>query len=114
MSAQKERTLIDLIYFNRPVGGIKTASEILRRFVSEKKCDIKKLIEYTIKFSGVKTKKVIGFNLEQAGVSDNMLKPLEKSVKNTSLISLTDSRKGSINKRWKIITNPSTNAQDSV
>jgi len=71
----------------------------------EKKCDVKKLIEYAVTFPGVKTKKVIGFNLELAGVSDNMLKPLEKSVENASLISLSDSRKGSINKRWKIITN---------
>jgi predicted transcriptional regulator of viral defense system len=103
--SSKERALIDLIYFNRPVGGIKTAGEILRRFVTEKKCDIKKLIEWAVKFPGIKTKKIIGLNLEQAGVSDNLLKTLEKSIKNTSLISLSDSRKGSINKRWKIITN---------
>ncbi len=103
--SSKERTLIDLIYFNRPVGGITTAGKILNRFIMEKKCDVKKLIEYAVTFPGVKTKKVIGFNLELAGVSDNMLKPLEKSVENTSLISLSDSRKRSINKRWKIITN---------
>ncbi|MBU1044566.1 MAG: hypothetical protein KJ915_09265 [Candidatus Omnitrophica bacterium] len=103
--SSKERTLIDLIYFNKPVGGIETAGEILRRFVTEKKCDIKKLIEYSVQFPGVKTKKVIGLNLEKAGVSDNLLKPLEKSVKNTSLISLAYSRKGTLNKKWKIIIN---------
>ena len=99
----KERTLIDLIYFNRPVGGIETAGEILRRFITEKKCNVKKLIEYAVRFPGIKTRKIIGFNLQKAGVSDSLLKPLEKSVKNTSLISLSDSRKGALNKRWKII-----------
>ena len=101
----KERTLIDLIYFNKPVGGIETAGEIFRRFITEKKCNIKKLIEYAVRFPGIKTRKIIGFNLEKAGVSDGLLKPLEKSVKNTSLISLSDSRKGTLNKRWKIIIN---------
>ena len=101
----KERTLIDLIYFNRPVGGIETAGEIFRRFITEKKCNVKKLIEYAVRFPGIKTRKIIGFNLEKAGVSDSLLKPLEKSVKNTSLISLSDSRKGTLNKRWKIIIN---------
>ncbi|MFC1807103.1 type IV toxin-antitoxin system AbiEi family antitoxin [Candidatus Omnitrophota bacterium] len=103
--SSKERTLIDLIYFNRPVGGIETAGEILRRFVMEKKCDVKKLIEYAVKFPGVKTRKVVGFNLEKVGISDSLLKPLEKSVKNTSFISISDSRKGTLNKRWKIIIN---------
>lgn len=101
----KERTLIDLIYFNKPVGGIETAGEIFRRFITEKKCNIKKLIEYAVRFPGIKTRKIIGFNLEKAGVPDSLLKPLEKSVKNTSLISLSDSRKGTLNKRWKIIIN---------
>lgn len=103
--SSKERTLIDLIYFNRPVGGIETASEILRRFVVEKKCDVRKLIEYALRFPNIKAKKIIGFNLERAGVSDGLLKPLEKSVKNTSLISFSNSRKGTLNKRWKVIVN---------
>jgi predicted transcriptional regulator of viral defense system len=103
--SSKERTLIDLIYFNKPVGGIEAASEIFERFVQEKKCDIKKLIEYAVRFPNIKTRKRIGFVLEKAGISDALLKPLEKSVKNTSLISFSNSRKGTVNKKWRIIIN---------
>ncbi|MCK5159949.1 MAG: hypothetical protein KAQ99_00090 [Candidatus Aureabacteria bacterium] len=103
--SSKERTLVDLIYFNRPVGGIETAGEIFRRFITKQKCDIKKLIEYAVQFPGIKTRKIIGFNLEKAGVSDRLLKPIEKSVQNTSFISLSDSRRGTLNKRWKAIIN---------
>lgn len=103
--SSKERTLVDLMYFNQAVGGVEPAGEILRRFVVEKKCNIKKLIAYAVQFSGIKTRKMIGFNLEQAGVSAGMLKPLEKTIKNTSLVSLSDSRKGIINRKWNIIIN---------
>ena len=112
--SSKERTLTDMIYFNKPVGGIETAGEILRRFVTQKKCDIKKLIECAVRFPSVKTRKAMGYNLEKAGVPDSLLKPLDESVKNTSFISLSDSRKGTLNKRWKIIINPSINTRDPL
>ncbi|MCP4653702.1 MAG: hypothetical protein GY858_10040 [Candidatus Omnitrophica bacterium] len=103
--SSKERTLIDLVYFNKSVGGIEAASIIFRRFVIEKKCDIKKLIEYAVRFPNIKIRKIIGFNLEKAGATDDLLKPLEKSVNNTSFISFSNSRKGTLNKRWKVIVN---------
>jgi len=101
--SSKERTLVDLIDYNKPVGGIEEAADILKRFVKEKKCDIKKLIDYTVRFPKIKTRKRIGLILENAGVGDALLKPLEKSVKKTSLISFTDNRKGTINKKWRVI-----------
>ncbi|OVE73612.1 outer membrane protein assembly factor BamA [bacterium B13(2017)] len=87
------------------IGGIERAAEILRRFALEKKCNVKKLIDYSVNFTCIKTKKIIGYNLEKAGVPNNLLKPLEKNVKNSSYISLSDSRKGALNKKWKIIIN---------
>lgn len=105
--SSKERTLIDLIYFNKPVGGIEAAIEIFELFVKEKKCDIRKLVEYTVQFPNIKTRKRIGLILEKAQVSDSILKPLEKSVKNTSLISFSNSRKGTKNERWRVIVNAS-------
>lgn len=101
--SSKERTLVDLIDYNKPVGGMDAAAVILERFIREKKCDVKKLIQLTLKFPKIKTRKRIGLILEKAGVSDSLLKPLEKSVKNTSLISFTNSRKGTINERWRSI-----------
>ena len=103
--SSKERTLVDLIYYNKPVGGIEAAIEIFGRFVKEKKCDIKKLIQFAVRFPKIKTRKRIGLILEKTGVGDPLLKPLEKSVKKTSLISFTNDRKGTINERWRSIVN---------
>ena len=101
--SSKERTLVDLIYYNQPVGGIDAAAEILERFVKEKKCDVKKLIDLTARFPKIKTRKRIGIALEEAGVSTSVLKALEKSVKGTALISFSKSRKGKLNERWGAI-----------
>lgn len=105
--SSKERTLIDLIYYNQPVGGIDAAAAILERFVKEKKCDIKKLIELTVRFPKIKIRKRIGMILEKTGISRPALKALEKSVKGTSLISFSKSRKGKVNERWGVIVNDS-------
>lgn len=105
--SSKERTLVDLIDYNKPVGGIGAAAVILERFVSEKKCDIKKLIQFAVKFPKIKTRKRIGLILEKAGVGDSLLKPLERSIRKTSLISFTNNRKGTINERWRSIVNDS-------
>jgi len=103
--SSKERTLVDLIDYNKPVGGIEAAADILKKFVEEKKCDIKKLIDYAVRFPKIKTRKRIGLILESTGVGCALLKPLEKSVKKTSLISFTDNRKGTINEKWRAIVN---------
>ena len=112
--SSKERTLVDLIYYNKPVGGINEAAVILERFVKEGKCDIKRLIDFAVRFPAIKTRKRIGLVLEKAGVSESLLRPLERSVKKTSLISFSDDRKGKINEKWRVIVDPSTNAQDST
>jgi predicted transcriptional regulator of viral defense system len=101
--SSRERTLVDLFYYSKPVGGPNSAADILTRIVKAGKCDIKRLIEYTVKFSVIKTRKLIGLTLEKVGVDQKMLAPLAKSVKNTSLISFTGDRKGKINEKWRII-----------
>jgi predicted transcriptional regulator of viral defense system len=106
--SSKERTLVDLCYYSKPVGGSNAAAEILIRFIKAGKCDIKKLIEYAVKFPIIKTRKLIGLTLEKAGVDEKLLKPLEKSVKTTSLISFTGDRKGKINERWRVIVSSSS------
>lgn len=106
--SSKERTLIDLIYYSNPVGGPDAAAEILTRFVREGKCDIKKVIEYAVKFPMIITRKRIGLTLGKAGVDDKLLAPLIKSVKKTSLISFTSDRKGKINEKWRVIVSDSS------
>lgn len=105
--SSKERTMIDLLYFNKPVGGIQPAAEIFSQIVKRKKCDIKKLVEYAVKFPNVTVRKWTGVLLENAGIAEALLKPLAKSVENTSLSSLGKSRKGTLNKKWKVIVNDS-------
>ncbi|MHC4757316.1 MAG: type IV toxin-antitoxin system AbiEi family antitoxin domain-containing protein [Planctomycetota bacterium] len=107
--SDRERTLVDLIYFPDPVGGLKKAFEILEEEVSSGKSDIKKLIEYAVSFPAVSTRKRIGFVLDKCGISKKILAPLEKSVKNTSLITLcgSKSRKGTIDNKWKVIIDAS-------
>ncbi len=105
--SSKEKTLIDLVYFNKPAGGLKQALFVLENIVRQKKCDIKKLIDYTALFPNIKTRKQIGLLLDNIGISDTLLKPLIESVSDTSLISFSRSRKGIINKKWNVIINDS-------
>jgi predicted transcriptional regulator of viral defense system len=107
--SERERTLVDLIYFPEPVGGLKKAFEILREQIKAKKADVKRLVRYAARFPNVSTRKRIGLILEQAGINDKKLEPLLKSIRKTSLISLypSRSRKGRINKKWMVIENAS-------
>lgn len=101
--SDKERTLIDLLYFNKPVGGISAASEIFKRVVQERQCNIKKLIGYASKFPNVTLRKRAGVLLESLRLDDQALNPLLKSVKDTAVSSLGKTRKGTLNKKWRVI-----------
>ena len=102
-----ERTLVDLVYFNKPVGGIKSALDILKRELKKERCDIKKFIRLAAQFPSIKTRKKIGILLDEMGYSDSDLAPLAKSVKDTAISSFTGSFKGRLNKKWRIIINDS-------
>lgn len=101
--SSKERTLVDLLYFNKPVGGAGPATEIFTQVVRAKKCDIKKLVEYAARFPNITTRKRIGIILDGLGIADSILKPLVKSVEKTTISSLNGSRKGKLNKKWRVI-----------
>lgn len=105
--SDRERTLVDLVYFPGPVGGLKKAFEILKEQVKARKIDTKKLIKYATFLPNISTKKRIGIILEESGLTDRELEPLLKSIKKTSLITLfsSKSRKGKINKKWLVIEN---------
>ena len=102
-----ERTLVDLAYFNKPVGGVKSALEILKRELKKDRCDLKKFIRFAAKFPNIRTRKRIGVLLEEMGYSDGELAPIVKSVKDTAISSFTASFKGKLNKKWRIIINDS-------
>src|SRR3989338_2260830 len=100
-----ERTLVDLIYFNNPVGGIQPAFEILGRELKRNRCDVKRFIRFAAKRINVKARKMIGVFLEEKKYPDAMLAPLVKSVEDTAISSFTGSFKGKLNKKWKGIIN---------
>ena len=102
-----ERTLVDLVYFNKPVGGIKSALKILESELEKKRCDVKKFIRFAAKFPNITTRKMIGVTLEKKGCSDELLAPLIRSLKDTAISSLTRSFKGKLNKKWRVIINDS-------
>lgn len=105
--SSKERTLIDLLYFNKPVGGIQPASNIFSQRIKDKKCDIRKLVEYAARFPIVTVRKRIGVLLEKAGTPQALLRPLARSVQNTAISSLGKSRKGRLDKKWNVIIDDS-------
>lgn len=107
MISDKERTLIDLLYFNKPVGGISVAADIFARIIQEKQCNLKRLIAYASKFPNVTIRKRTGILLESLGISEPDLNPLVKSIKGTAISSLGKTRKGRLNKKWRVIVNAS-------
>jgi len=98
-----ERTLVDLVYFNKPVGGIKSALEILKRELKKDRCDAGKFIRFVAKFPNIKTRKRIGVLMEGMGYSDKELAPIIKSVEDTAISSFTGSFKGMLNTKWRVI-----------
>jgi predicted transcriptional regulator of viral defense system len=107
--SDKERTLIDLIYFSDPVGGLKKAFRILKEQVVSKKMDIRKFIRYAVFFPVKSVQKRIGVVLEECLPEEKLLGSLKEKIKNTSLITLygSKSRKGRMNNTWKVIIDDS-------
>jgi len=105
--SDKERTLVDLIYFSKPVGGLRNAFEILKGQVKKERMDVKKFIKYASQFPIISVRKRIGFIMDECGLRDKELVSLLKGIKKTSLSNLYDvkSRKGKINNKWKLIEN---------
>ncbi len=105
--SDRERTLVDLIYFSGPVGGLKKAFEILEEQAKNRKVNVSKLVKYAAKFPNISTRKRIGFVLEKAGIDYKRLEPLLKTVRKTSFVTLypSKSRRGRINKKWMVIEN---------
>ena len=103
--SDRERTLIDLIYFPDPVGGLRNAFDIIRSQIKTKKIEVRKLVKYAAVFPSISTRKRIGFVLEECGMPNTMLVPLKKSITTNALTTLygSKSRKGTINSIWKVI-----------
>ncbi len=111
--SDKERTLVDLVYFSKPVGGLKNAFDILKNQVLTKQVDVEKLSGYALLFPNASTRKRIGFILDEIDTAGKEILPLLKSIEKTSLGTLYESksRQGRINNKWRIIDNASAQRQ---
>jgi predicted transcriptional regulator of viral defense system len=81
--------------------------EVFKKNATNEKCNIKKLVEYAVKYPNITIQKRIGLILEENGISDDILKPLAKRLEQTAISSLNNSRKGTINQKWRLIINDS-------
>lgn len=104
--SDKERTLIDLIYYYKPIGSIKQALKVVSEQI--KRIDLNKFIRYAVRFPNFATRKRIGYFLEIKEIEEERLEPLLKSIRRSrSLATLYESRfrRGKINKKWGLIIN---------
>jgi len=104
--SDKERTLVDLVYNFKPIGSIKGVFRIIKSEI--KNIDTDKFIIYAAKFPNITTRKRIGYYLSNLKIKDKSIKPIIESIsKSNTLTPLYESksRKGKIDKKWKLIIN---------
>ena len=103
--SDKERTLVDFIY--KPMGSWENVQSVISEQIN--KIDLQKFIRYLIKYPVIAIRKRAGLMLERAGISLNDLILLRRSIgsKNTyvNFNPFVKSRKGKVNKDWKVILN---------
>jgi len=103
--SDKERTLVDFIY--NPIGSFDTVQTTLRDNV--KKIDLERFVEYLTLFPVISVRKRAGFLLEKLGCKSSLLEILKKSIGNEQTYVVLDpaqkTRKGKIERDWKIIVN---------
>ncbi|MDR3048347.1 MAG: hypothetical protein LBV16_00655 [Elusimicrobiota bacterium] len=106
MISDKERTMIDMMYWYDAVGGLIKAMEKLQEIIVENKVDIEKFINYAIKFPKPAVRKIIGVVLDKANISEALTTTLFDTIKSSSITSADwQLRRGTLNKKWRIIIN---------
>lgn len=103
--SDKERTLVDFIY--NPIESFDKVRITLRD--NWQKINLEKFIEYLKRFPVVSIRKRAGFLLEESGCKNPGLEKLKKTIESERTYVVLDpfnkSRKGKINREWKVIVN---------
>jgi predicted transcriptional regulator of viral defense system len=104
--SDRERTLVDLLYYSAPAGGLKKAYKIMTDEIISGRAKLKKFIAYLEIFPSAYVRKRAGYMLEKAGIKTGSL---VKTINSYSLMTLYEgrSRKGEIDKKWGVIINDS-------
>lgn len=104
MISDKERTMIDLLYWNEAVGGIGAAINTVKKIIKRNECDLDKLIAYTIKYPRKTIRKCMGVILDELEISNEATQQMYSTIVNTSITSVNcKSRRGKLNKKWRVI-----------
>jgi predicted transcriptional regulator of viral defense system len=103
--SDKERTLVDFIY--NPIGSFENVKKVLDDNLRQINTD--RFVKYLISFPVVSVRKRAGYILEQLNCRNSYLKKIQKTIGSEKTYSLLDpskpSRKGKLNKDWRIIVN---------
>jgi len=101
--SDKERTLVDFVY--NPIVSFNNVANVFKENIKD--IDLDKFIGYLNRFPVVSVRKRAGFFLEAIGCKDGALERLRKGIGREDTYVVLDptnkSRKGKINKDWKII-----------
>ena len=106
--SSRTRTLMDAIYDWSRFGSLPRAYEWIRQDIEAKLISPADLIKVAVQYGNQGTSRRIGALLERLGVSDSLLKKLQRILKpSRSLIPwIPDApKRGTINRRWGIIFN---------
>lgn len=103
--SDRERTLVDFIY--KPMGSWANVESLIKEQLKE--ISVEKLIRYLVRFPIVSVRKRAGLMLQRLGISQKILSPLQCSIgnENTYIVfnPFIKSRKGKVNREWKVILN---------
>lgn len=103
--SDKERTLVDFIY--NPIGSFKNVKKVLDDNLRQINTD--RFVQYLVSFPVVCVRKRAGYILQQLNFRNSYLKKIQKTIGSEKTYSLLDpskpSRKGKLNKDWRIIVN---------
>ncbi len=103
--SDRERTLVDFIY--NPIGSFENIKKVLE--TNSKQIDMNKFVKYLISFPVISVRKRAGYILETLNCRDLYLKKIQKTIGNEKTYTLLNpfksSRRGKLNKYWRIIVN---------
>ena len=109
--SSRTRTLMDAVYDWSRFGSLPRAYQWIRQDLEAKLVSPADLIKVTVQYGNQGTSRRIGALLERLGVSESLLKKLQRILKPSgSLIPwIPDSpKRGTVNRRWGIVFNEQT------
>jgi predicted transcriptional regulator of viral defense system len=106
--SSRVRTLVDAVYDWSRFNGLPRAYQWIRQEIIKKRVDAADLVRVTIRYGDKGTLRRIGALLEREGISDTLLRKLERALPDTSspIPWIPTARKrGPVSQRWGVVLN---------